>query len=120
MTREQAKEYILEHATEYLKPDGSGKGYICPVCGSGGGRHGTGLQLGANKRTFTCFAGGCINGTSGGDIFDVIGAEYGLTDYNDKLMKAAELLQREQRAKRIDAARTQSPRGLLARLFGAV
>lgn len=91
MTREQAKEYILEHATEYLKPDGSGKGYICPVCGSGGGRHGTGLQLGANKRTFTCFAGGCINGTSGGDIFDVIGAEYGLTDYNDKLMKAAEL-----------------------------
>ena len=91
MTREQAKEYILEHATEYLKPDGSGKGYICPVCGSGGGRHGTGLQLGANKRTFTCFAGACINGTSGGDIFDVIGAEYGLTDYNDKLMKAAEL-----------------------------
>ena len=36
------------------------------------------------------------------------------------VMKAAELLQREQRAKRIDAARTPSPRGLLARLFGAV
>lgn len=91
MTREQAKEHILEHATEYLKPDGSGKGYICPVCGSGGGRHGTGLQLGANKRTFTCFARGCINGTSGGDIFDVIGAEYGLKDFKDQLDKAAEL-----------------------------
>lgn len=91
MTREQAKEYILEHATEYLKPDGSGRGYICPICGSGTGPHGTGLQLGANKRTFTCFAGGCINGTSGGDIFDVIGAEYGLIDFRDQLNKAAEL-----------------------------
>lgn len=91
MTREEARDYILSHATEYLTPDGSGKGYICPVCGSGSGRHGTGLQLGKNKRTFTCFAGGCINGDHGGDIIDVIGAEYKLTDYNEKLAKAAEL-----------------------------
>lgn len=91
MTRDEAREYILAHATEYLKPDGNGKGYICPVCGSGSGRHGTGLQLGKNGRTFTCFAGGCVNGDHGGDIIDVIGAEFGLTDYNEKLAKAADL-----------------------------
>ena len=29
--------YINEHATDYLKPDASKKGYICPICGSGSG-----------------------------------------------------------------------------------
>ena len=35
-------EAILEAMTE---KDGSGRGWVCPICGSGSGHKGTGLQL---------------------------------------------------------------------------
>lgn len=86
MNRDAAKKYMRERAVEYLKPDKSRKGFICPVCGSGSGKNGTGIST-KDGIHFTCWAG-CF---SNEDMIDIIGKEYNLSEYNDKLYKAAEL-----------------------------
>ena len=86
MDREQARQYIVTRAKDYLKQDHSRKGYECPICGSGSGKNGTGLTT-KDGIHFTCWAG-CF---SNSDIIDIIGLENGLTAYNDKLQRAAEL-----------------------------
>lgn len=85
MTREEAKQAIIYRAGDYLKPDGSRKGYICPICGSGSGPKGTGIST-PDGVHFTCWGGGCF---SHADIIDIIGQERGLTDYPAKLEAAA-------------------------------
>lgn len=85
MNREDAREYILAHATEYLERDKSGRGFVCPICGSGSGKKGTGITTKDGGKHFTCWSG-CF---SSSDIIDIIGLKYGLTDYNDKLKNAA-------------------------------
>ena len=84
MNREEARQYIIDRSTDYLQQDRSKKGYICPICGSGSGNKGTGITT-KDKVHFTCWAG-CFTNS---DIIDIIGQENGLTDYNDKLQKAA-------------------------------
>lgn len=84
-TREQLKEEIRAHAPACLKRDKSGKGYICPICGSGSGDKGTGITS-KDGIHFTCWAGCYTNA----DIIDIIGQLRGLTDYNDRLQAAAE------------------------------
>ena len=84
MNREDAKNYIQSRAKDYLTPDRSGKGYICPVCGSGDGKNGTGITT-RDGIHFTCWAG-CF---SNSDIIDIIGIKDGITDYNGKLRAAA-------------------------------
>ena len=86
MNREEARQYIQDRATDYLQPDRSKRGYICPICGSGQGKNGTGITT-KDKVHFTCWAGCFTNA----DIIDIIGQENGLTDYNDKLQKAADV-----------------------------
>ena len=87
MNREEARSYILEHAKDYLKPDKSGKGYMCPICGSGGGAHGTGITENPKSRGhFTCWAG-CFENA---DILDIIGVKYCIDDYNGRLQRACE------------------------------
>lgn len=76
MARTEATEYIKNNPGEYLKPDGKGTGYICPLCGSGSGKNGTGLAVTADKKHFTCFAGGCFK--DGSDIIDIIALEHGI------------------------------------------
>ena len=90
MNREQAKNYINEHAKEYFQPDKSGKGYICPICGSGSGDKGTGITENPKMRGhFSCWAGaGCFKNA---DIFDIIGKQYNLTGFNEQFDKACEL-----------------------------
>ena len=85
MTREEAQEYIREHATEYFSRDKSGKGYICPICGSGSGRKGTGITENP-KRTghFSCWRG-CF---SNADIFEIIGRVNNITDFNEIFNRA--------------------------------
>lgn len=68
-----------------MRRDGSRKGYICPICGSGSGPKGTGIST-PDGVHFTCWAGGCF---SHADIIDIIGQERGLTDYPAKLEAAA-------------------------------
>ena len=91
MTRNEAREYILQHATEHFERDKSGKGYICPICGSGSGKHGTGVTENPQKKGhFTCWAGGedCFKNA---DIFEIIGKEYGLSSFADQFNKACEI-----------------------------
>ena len=83
MNREQAKEYLYAHAKDLLTPDKSRKGFICPICGSGGGSKGTGITT-KDGVHFTCWAG-CFTHS---DIIDIIGQRDGLTEYRDKLEAA--------------------------------
>lgn len=84
MNREEARQYIIQRGKERLNPDRSGKGFICPICGSGSGSHGTGITT-KDGVHFTCWAGCFTNA----DIIDIIGLETGATDYNSKLQTAA-------------------------------
>ena len=85
MNREEVRQYIINHSTEYLKQDRTGKGWICPLCESGSRKSGTGITT-KDGVHFTCWHG-CFTNS---DIIDIIGKQYGLTDYNQKLQKAAE------------------------------
>ncbi len=87
MLRNEAKEYIIARSREHLRPDNSGKGYICPICGSGSGKNGTGITT-KDGIHFTCWGkGNCFTNS---DIIDIIGIERGLTNYKDKLKAACE------------------------------
>ena len=88
MNREQAREYMRTHATNILKPDKHGKGFICPICGSGKGdgckNAGTGITT-KDGIHFTCWAG-CFTNS---DIIDIIGLQCGLNE-NDHVHKFEE------------------------------
>ena len=84
MDRDTAKYEIQRRAKELLQPDNSKQGFICPICGSGSGKKGTGITT-KDGIHFTCWAG-CF---SNADIIDIIGLEQGLTEYRDKLNAAA-------------------------------
>ena len=90
LSREEAKEYMRTHVTEYLKPDrasersGIVKGYVCPICGSGTHDKGTGITT-KDGIHFTCWAG-CF---SHSDIIDIIGQKNDI-DENDHAQKFEE------------------------------
>ena len=87
-SRDEARQTIIEHSREYFTSDKSGKGYVCPVCGSGSGEHGTGVTENPEKPNhFTCWRG-CF---SNADIFEIIGKEYGLGSFADQYNKACEI-----------------------------
>lgn len=86
MTHEEIKKYVRYHVEKYLKPDGCGRGYICPICGSGSGKNGTGITT-KDGVHYTCWAG-CFSNI---DILDIIGMQYGITDYLGKIEKASEI-----------------------------
>lgn len=87
MNRTEAKEFILEHSTNYFERDKSGKGFICPICGSGGGPHGTGITENPQSlKHFTCWAG-CFKNA---DIFEIIGKQYNTNDFNEQFKFACE------------------------------
>ena len=87
--REDAERYIREHARDYFQRDKSGKGYICPSCGSGTGTSGTGITENPKSRGhFTCWGGDCFRNA---DIFEIIGKQFGWSDFNEIFNKACEL-----------------------------
>lgn len=85
LNREEAREYIIAHGTELLTPDGSKRGFLCPICGSGSGKKGTGISSKDKNKHFTCWAGCFTNA----DIIDIWGMQNGIADYNEKLKGAA-------------------------------
>lgn len=85
MNWEEAKKTILDKSTTYLQRDKSGKGYICPICGSGSGKHGTGITT-RDGIHYTCWRGCYTNQ----NIIDIIGLKYGLSEWREKVKKAAE------------------------------
>lgn len=87
---ERMKTECRERATEYLKRDRKGKGYLCinPICTSGTGAKGTGMSTkdGIHYKCFSCGAYG--------DIIDLIAMSNGKedADYIDKLKLACDKL----------------------------
>lgn len=91
MTREQAIEELKSRLTEYIrsvtKPSGGENMYICPLCGSGTGKHRTGaFSVYDNGSKWKCFA--C---DTGGDVFELIGQVEHISDYKEQLNRAAEI-----------------------------
>lgn len=89
MDREAARENIRARLKEYVErvtersSRAGGNMYVCPLCGSGNGSHGTGaFSIAGNK--WKCFSCG-----KGGDIFDLIGELEHTADYNQQLQSAA-------------------------------
>jgi len=74
MSRKDAIERINADPGRYLTPDKTGKGYVCPICGSGSGRHGTGITS-KDGRHFTCWAGRCFTSAT---MFDILAIREGL------------------------------------------
>ena len=105
MERHEAKELILSATPTLLQRDRNGKGYVCPICGSGRGKNGTGMTT-EDGVHYTCWRG-CFTHA---DIFDIVGKEYRLTSYNDKLRKCCELIGIDYRALQADRERTMCSR----------
>lgn len=70
------------------KSRGRFPGYVCPLCGSGSGKNGTGLTT-KDGVHFMCWAG-CTE-SAPQDVFYFIGKEYGLNDFVEQFKKACEL-----------------------------
>ena len=73
MNHTEAKDYIRRNAKQLFTPDKKGKGYICPICGSGSGKNGTGLTT-KDGIHFTCWAG-CFKNA---DIIEIVKKQYNL------------------------------------------
>lgn len=71
-----------------IAEDNSGKGFVCPLCGSGTGKHGTGMTT-KDGIHYTCWACGEI---SNADIFEIIGKVDHLQTFREKKKKACDIL----------------------------
>lgn len=87
MTREEAKQYVLQQEPTFLQKAKriSGKqSYVCPVCGSGSGKKGTGIVKDPGNKMhphYSCFP--CkANGRGYYDIIELYAEHSGL-DMND-------------------------------------
>lgn len=74
MTQNEAKERIREHFTAGLAMAGDGKSRICPICGSGSGKKGTGITTKDGGRHWTCWRG-CFTNS---DAIDIIAKRDGM------------------------------------------
>lgn len=82
---------ILEAMTE---KDKSGRGYICPACGAGSGKNGTGLTKVRNRPGYYhCFSAGCP--FEHGDILQLIKVTYNLPETSQQIEKAGQLIHRD-------------------------
>ena len=79
---------IHKRGAELLQKDKCGKGYVCPLCGSGTGKHGTGMST-PDGIHFTCFS---CNDIKSSDIIDIVGLKYGIKPFAEKIKKCCELL----------------------------
>lgn len=87
MNRQEAIDYMRQNAGKVLERDKSGKGYICPFCGSGGGSNGTGMTTRDNIH-FRCW--GC-DSVRNLDIIDILALQHGVTDFNAKVDNACDI-----------------------------
>jgi len=77
MNREEAKQEIRKEWKRLYPADGSGKGIICPICGSGSGSKGTGIRENPHSKAqgaLKCFSCGFS-----GDVLDLMQQERGLS-----------------------------------------
>lgn len=84
--REQLKGYLRNYVERVTQKSKGANLYVCPLCGSGTGKSGTGafsIKDGISWKCFSCNAGG--------DIFDLYGAINGTADHNEQLKGLSEL-----------------------------
>ena len=76
--------FIHAHPEQVLQRDRSGKGFICPFCGSGSGAHGSGMTTldGVHFRCWAC------DEVKNADLIDIIGRQHGAATFGDKLAAA--------------------------------
>lgn len=84
--REQLKGYLRNYVESVTQKSKGANLYVCPLCGSGTGKSGTGAFSIKNGTSWKCFS--C---NAGGDIFDLYGAINGTTDHNEQLRGLSEL-----------------------------
>lgn len=78
MSRTEAALEIKSRWRELYPADNKGKGILCPICGSGGGKNGTGISemKGSTNHFLKCWNGACeFNG--GGSVIDLYMLETG-------------------------------------------
>ena len=93
MDIQEVKGYSNEILAAMTDRDRSGKGYVCPICGSGTGKNGTGLVPVKNKAGYYhCFNAGC---EFHGDILELIGRTYNLPETVQQVEKAGQLIHRD-------------------------
>lgn len=85
MERKAATELIKSSWKQFYPADkgtGSRQGIICPICGSGSGKNGTGITEKPGSRHFLkCWNGGCdFNG--GGSVIDLYMLENGIEQFS--------------------------------------
>lgn len=78
--REQLKGYLRRYVESVTQKSKGANLYVCPLCGSGTGKSGTGAFSIKNGTSWKCFS--C---NAGGDIFDLYGAINGTADHNQQL-----------------------------------
>lgn len=81
MKREEAKEYILQQEPTFLAK-ARRKGYVCPCCGNGTGKDGSGISKNKNGK-YKCFKCGMY-----GDILDLFGHAKQITNPADIFKEA--------------------------------
>lgn len=79
--------YLPQYVKDHLTPSKNNM-YVCPYCGSGTGKNGTGAfsVIPENPRKYKCFA--C---DKTGDIFDLIGQVEGITDFPQQKKRVMDL-----------------------------
>lgn len=87
MTRDSAIKYIKQQSPEAFLLKAKKRGFVCPKCGNGTGSDGDGIVRNPKDGRYHCFKCGEV----GGDIFDLIGAAFGLSDFSSQLKKAADI-----------------------------
>ena len=93
MDIQEVKRFSDEILDAMTERDRTGKGYVCPVCGSGSGKNGTGLVPVKNRPGYYhCFNNGC---NFHGDILELVGQAYHLQDAVEQVRKAGELIHRD-------------------------
>ena len=85
MVDDKIKDEILNRTQEVfgamgIVKDNSGKGVVCPLCGSGTGKHGTGMTT-KDGIHYTCWACGEIRNA---DIFEIVGKTENVSEFKEQ------------------------------------
>lgn len=102
--REQLKGYLRNYVESVTQKSKGANLYVCPLCGSGTGKSGTGAFSIKNGTSWKCFS--C---NAGGDIFDLYGAINGTTDHNEQLRGLSEMYGKQVASYRSTAQEDFSP-----------
>lgn len=95
ISRKQATDEIKRNWKAFYPADGNGrgKGIICPLCGSGSGKNGTGIseKPGSRNHFLKCWNGAC-EFNEGGSVIDLYMLEHGTQDFTGAVNEMAGIL----------------------------